>query len=170
MERRKANVIVGKAGGTAAGRANNYKVSLPTKWVEDMGINPSSREIEIIYEGDEIRIRKRNTDNFPTVLYYYDENTLCSTIYANFEVQTIKVTNHIDNLINTAFGANYDPTWEDFEMFLEERCIPQKRSELRYYLEVLGLTEYDPMAIIAKTKGRMAEDNQWILVENNNEH
>ncbi len=170
MEQRKAKLIIGKSGGTAAGKANNYKVSLPTKWVEDMGINSSDRELDIIYDGNEIRIRKRASDNFSTVLSYYDENTLCSSIYADFEKKTIKVTNHINNLIKTAFGANCDPTWEDFEYFLKERCISRERDGLGFYLEALGLTEYNPMDIILRTNGRMAEDNQWILVENYNEH
>ena len=29
-------------------------------------------------------------------------------------------------------------------------------------LRDLGLDSYDPLAIIEKTKGRMAEDKQWI--------
>ena len=56
------------------------------------------------------------------------------------------------------------PTWADLEEFLEERCIPRQRAGLREYLEALGLEEYDPLAIIQKTKGRMAEDDQWMEV------
>ena len=51
------------------------------------------------------------------------------------------------------------------ESFLEERCIPRQRAGLREYLETLGLSEYDPIAIIQKTKGRMAEDAQWLEVQ-----
>jgi hypothetical protein len=29
----------------------------------------------------------------------------------------------------------------------------------------LGLDEYDPLAIIEKTGGRMAEDQQWLTIE-----
>jgi hypothetical protein len=47
---------------------------------------------------------------------------------------------------------------------LEERCIPRQRAGLREYLEAHGLDEYDPLAIIKKTKGRMAEDDQWMEV------
>ena len=35
-------------------------------------------------------------------------------------------------------------------------------SDKREYLEALGLDEYDPLAIIQKTKGRMAEDDPWM--------
>ena len=48
--------------------------------------------------------------------------------------------------------------------FLDERCIPRQRAGLREYLEAKGLDEYDPLAIIQKTKGRMAEDDQWMEV------
>ena len=48
--------------------------------------------------------------------------------------------------------------------FLEERCIPRQRDGIREYLGVLGLDEYDPWEIIKRTKGRMAEDQQWIEV------
>ena len=49
-------------------------------------------------------------------------------------------------------------------MFLESRCVPRERDGLQYYLEELGLDEYDPLAIIRKTQGRMAEDNCSIKI------
>ena len=63
------------------------------------------------------------------------------------------------------FGNNFNPLWTDFEDFLRERCISKDRSGIREYLEAIGLDEYNPFEIIKKTKGRMAEDNQWIRVE-----
>ena len=53
----------------------------------------------------------------------------------------------------------------DLADFLAERCIPRQRAGLREYLEALGLDEYDPFAIIEKTGGRMAEDQQWLTIE-----
>ena len=32
-------------------------------------------------------------------------------------------------------------------------------------LETIGVEEYDPVEIIKKTEGRMAEDEQWIRIE-----
>ncbi|MED9969369.1 MAG: hypothetical protein UFA98_05070 [Ruminococcus sp.] len=46
--------------------------------------------------------------------------------------------------------------------FLEERCIPRTRDGLKYYLDAIGVDEYNPFEIIKKTQGRMAEDHQWI--------
>ena len=69
------------------------------------------------------------------------------------------------NQSKTAFGNNKLPTWEDFMNFLEERCIPKERSGIREYLEAIGVAEYNPLEIIKKTKGKMAEDKQWIEIE-----
>lgn len=98
-------------------------------------------------------------------LRLYDRNALCSTIYADFTAQTVIVENQAVPTIKTAFGNNLLPNWEDFQRFLEERCIPRQRAGLREYLETLGLDEYDPLAIIEKTGGRMAEDQQWLTIE-----
>ena len=38
MEKRIAKIIVGKSGGTAGKDAKTYKVSLPTKWVNELNI------------------------------------------------------------------------------------------------------------------------------------
>jgi len=45
---------------------------------------------------------------------------------------------------------------------LQERCLPKERAGLPEYLETIGVGEYDPVEIINKTAGRMAEDNQWL--------
>ena len=75
------------------------------------------------------------------------------------------VENQAVPTIKTAFGNNPVPSWEDFQRFLAERCIPRQRAGLREYLEALGLDTYDPLAIIEKTGGHMAEDQQWLSME-----
>jgi len=65
----------------------------------------------------------------------------------------------------TAFGNNTLPTWEDFKLFLEDRCLPRQRAGLQEYLDAIGVGEHDPIEIISKTAGRMAEDNQWLEME-----
>jgi len=99
------------------------------------------------------------------ILRLYDRNELCSAIYADFTEQTVVVENQPVSPIKTAFGNNLFPNWEDFQYFLTERCVPRQRAGLREYLETLGLDEYDPLAIIEKTGGRMAEDQQWLTIE-----
>ena len=43
--------------------------------------------------------------------------------------------------------------------------MPRGRDGLREYLEAIGVGGYEPLEIIQKTAGRMAEDNQWLEIE-----
>ena len=93
------------------------------------------------------------------------EDELCSSILVNFKDKEIKVVNHTSNVIHQAFGVKAKPDWEDFEYFLESRCFPRGRDYMKDILRDLELDSYDPLAIIEKTKGRMAEDKQWIRLK-----
>ena len=61
-----------------------------------------------------------------------------------------------------AFGANTNPNYVDYEEFLKSRCFPETRDKIKIQLEI---PFYDPMLIIGKTQGRMAEDDFWIMIE-----
>lgn len=98
------------------------------------------------------------------ILHFMDRKGICTIIRANYKTQTVEIENKTDMLIHTAFGVNEHPTWEDYEFFLEDRCVPRTRHMLKLYLKELGLDHYDPLDIIRKTKGRMAEDTQWIEI------
>ena len=67
--------------------------------------------------------------------------------------------------MKTPFGNNKNPDFSDFESFLEERCIPESRAGIREYLNVLNIDSYEPLEIIKKTKGVMAEDNIHLELE-----
>ncbi|MCI8521489.1 MAG: hypothetical protein HFE50_08355 [Clostridia bacterium] len=176
MEHRTGKVIVSTAGGTAAKGAKTYKVSIPSLWIKEMGLDENKRNIELMFDGNGIYItaeksieefvsQKKTMGNNLKKLSFYDDKELCSTIFADFTDKTLKAKNHTDDIVKTAFGNNMLPTWEDFMNFLEERCIPKERSGIREYLEVIGVAEYNPIEIIKKTKGKMAEDKQWIEIE-----
>ena len=75
------------------------------------------------------------------------------------------VENFSNDPVKTAFGKCNYPDRTDFQSFLEERCIPRDWDGLQYYLRELYLDEYDPMTIIEKTEGRMAENQQWIQID-----
>ncbi len=53
--------------------------------------------------------------------------------------------------------------------FLQSRCFPPERDKIKLQLEALGIPFYDPLLIIEKTEGRMAEDHFWLKVERNND-
>lgn len=176
MEKRIVNVIIQAPGGTAAKNSSTYKLSLPSSWVKEMGISEEDRQVEMKFDGTSITITKKlDMKDFVQgakkigreilVLFYYDDKTLCTKIAADYTEKSICVENFVPNVLRTAFGNNEEPTWEDYLLFLEERCIPKSRAGLRQYLDEIGVDEYDPLEIIKKTSGRMAEDQQWIKVE-----
>ena len=176
MKKRIAKVNISSAGGTAAKGAKTCKVTLPTSWLNILGINEDRRELELCFSGKQIIISRYLSDeefmsqkleqkHDVRELRFFDCGVLCTTIYADFSEKTLAVRNHVGDPVKTAFGNNVLPTWEDLQAFLEERCIPRERAGLREYLETIGVGAYDPLEIIDKTAGRMAEDNQWLEVE-----
>lgn len=95
---------------------------------------------------------------------YMHRDTLCSIIDIDFKHKKIYVTNKTDKILLRAFGVVTEPSWADFMEFLESRCFPRTRAGLKDILRDLDLDSYDPLQIIEKTQGRMAEDHQWIQV------
>lgn len=174
MERRIAKLIVGKVGGNAGKNSKNYKISLPSKWITELGLADS--KMDMTFDGeriiisphlpiDEFLAKKKSLGHKVLKFEFYDKETLCTEIYADYTDETLSVKNTTDNIVKTAFGKNEIPSWDDFMAFLEERCVPKSRSGIREYLETLGVEEYEPLEIIKKTGGKMAEDNQWIRWE-----
>ena len=176
MEKRIAKVNISSAGGTAAKGAKTCKITLPTSWLEKLGVSNDQRELELSFDGERISITRRLSGkefishklaqrHDVRILRFYNGDKLCTTICADFTDETLMVENHIVDPVKTAFGNNVLPNWADFQSFLEERCVPRQRAGLREYLETIGLDAYNPLAIIQKTGGRMAEDEQWIEME-----
>ncbi len=176
MEKRISNIIIHAAGGTAAKGANNYKISLPSSWIKELGITEDDRKVELSFDGTSICISKKlSAHDFIRVnksrkhtllqLLFYDGDLLCSRIIADYTQRAVCAENYVDDWIRTAFGNDPAPTWAAYEAFLEDRCIPSSRAGLREYLEAIGVDHYDPLEIIQKTAGRMAEDGQWLKVE-----
>lgn len=176
MEMRKSRLIVGNAGGTASNGSRTYKASLPSAWVNALGLNESNREIELVFDGEKITVSPKTTvaefissakqkGHKLLRLNYYNGENLCTTIIADYTAQTVKFENYTDNSVNTAFGIKTNADWQDYNDFLKDRCIPESRAGLKYYLNSIKVDEYNPLEIIKKTKGKMAEDNQWLDTE-----
>ncbi len=108
--------------------------------------------------------REDNLSDYTMRLEYMNKERLCTVILVDFFHQKVLIRNESDFLLERAFGMNNRPTWQDFNLFLEERCVPRGRFGIKKILSEYGLESYDPIAIIEKTNGRMAEDNQWIRV------
>lgn len=176
IEKRITNISIGRAGGTAGGTANNYKLVLPSAWMKKMGIDQSEREVELSFDGSKIILSKKQTlsdfleekqkaGHTLKVFHCYCKDTLCAKFAADETDQSLCVENKADDVLKLPFGKKQTPTWADYRFFLEDRCVPKSRAGLREYLESLGLDHYDPLEIIKKTQGRMAEDDLWFTVE-----
>lgn len=102
--------------------------------------------------------------DYPLRMEYMCKDDCCSVILVNVKEEKIAVINETDNLLHRAFGMKAEPTWADFEEFLESRCFPEDREDVDEILNDLELDEYEPLAIVQRTGGRMAQDLQWIKI------
>lgn len=122
--------------------------------------------VKLIMENPEIfRAFEIPEKQLPLRLKYMHNQNLCTVIDVDEVKQLVRITNFTDNVFFRAFGKNEAPTYQDFQDFLESRCFPRSRDKMKLVLADLNLPFYDPMMIIAKTQGRMAEDNFWISME-----
>lgn len=157
-------------------RENGVKVS---KLAQEYGVsrqtlsaylNPRDQKIEYIIESIKLwrelnrPFRKVNAVDYTMRMDFMYKEECCTQILVDFQREKIEIVNTTDDMIHRAFGVKVKPTWEDFMEFLEERCFPRTRGHMRLILEDLELDFYDPLAIIEKTQGRMAEDFQWIKI------
>ena len=176
MEIRKAKIIINSAGGNSSDNSKNYKISLPTAWINALGIDENNRDVEISFDGNRIIIDKIiSVDEFVSKskklghkvlkISYYDKNLLCTEVYFDTDESKIKAENYTKNILKTAFGNIENPTVKDLCIFLESRCIPKERAGIKEYLNTIGVMNYEPIEIIKRTAGRMAEDEQWLKVE-----
>lgn len=84
---------------------------------------------------------------------------ICSVIDADERARKMQVYNYTNDAIKRAFGRETMPTFEQYEEFLESRCFPKTRDKMKIVLLEIELPFYDPLMIIEKTQGRMAEDD-----------
>lgn len=110
--------------------------------------------------GEQTYLDENNSIKLRMDFMYNDE--ICSIIDVDFKNQKVYVENITDKVILRAFGVKLHPDWEDFQYFLESRCFPRTRSHAKEILRANGMDFYDPLQIIEKTEGRMAEDHHWI--------
>ena len=101
----------------------------------------------------------------PIRMSYMFRDELCTIIDVDEEKRRVNVRNYTNHFLKKAFGNNEHPTYEDYEEFLESRCFLRTRDKMKLILRELDLPFYDPMMIIEKTEGRMAEDDFWIRIE-----
>ena len=102
---------------------------------------------------------------YPLRLWYMFRREACTVIDVDEQNRKVRIRNFTDRVQFRAFGVIDHPSYEQYAKFLEERCFPPTRDTLNLVLQELNLPFYDPLMIIRKTEGRMAEDDFWIRVE-----
>lgn len=122
-----------------------------------------------------VKILRENTDipdmlrvpekRYPIRLWYMYNREVCTIIDVNELERKVAIYNYTNNIMFRAFGKITNPTFEQYEEFLESRCFPRTRDKMKLMLREMDLPFYDPLMIIEKTQGKMAEDQFWIRIE-----
>ena len=107
-------------------------------------------------------LNEKPADGYTLRITYMYHQHPCTVIDVDFLNQRVIVQNKTKDILHRAFGVVEHPTWDDFELFLKDRCFPSTRGDAKAILKDLQLTSYDPLQIAEKTKGRTAEDDMWM--------
>lgn len=102
---------------------------------------------------------------WPLRIWYMHGQDICTLIDVNEQERKIKIRNYTDKIMFRAFGVVEKPDYNQYQEFLASRCFPESRDKMKLILKDLGLPFYDPIMIIEKTEGRMAEDAFWLRIE-----
>lgn len=102
---------------------------------------------------------------YPLRMWYMYEESACTLIDVDENNRRILIKNYTNKVMFRAFGKIENPTFEQYEEWLESRCFPKERDKMKLVLQELNLPFYDPLLIIEKTEGRMAEDKFWVKIE-----
>lgn len=111
--------------------------------------------------------RRIGTDASVRLVFMYKQFP-CTVIEADYLNKTVSISNRTDDIMHRAFGINENPAWEDYEDFLESRCFPRMRPDIKLILKKMGVDSYDPYQMICRTQGRTYDDNQWIRIVKGN--
>ena len=102
---------------------------------------------------------------YPLRLWYMKGRDVCTVMDVDERMRRLIVYNYTNDIMCRAFGRVEKPDYEQYEQFLESRCFPRTRDKMKLELKALDLPFYEPILIIEKTQGRMAEDDFWIKLE-----
>lgn len=94
-------------------------------------------------------------------ILYMVKGITTTEIKINDKTKEVSFTNFDDRFMLCAFGKAKPGTitYKDVLDLLESRCVPKTRDGIKDYLNALNLTEYNPLEIVKKVKGRDAGDD-----------
>lgn len=91
---------------------------------------------------------------------YMEGNEVLAHVRVNREKVDVNVVS--DSIVVQLWYEGRRKTIKDIYELLESRCFDRGRPDRGRLLKLLGLEEYDPIAITKVTKGFMVADNLWI--------
>lgn len=103
--------------------------------------------------------------SFPMRIWYMHRSEICTLIDVDEMRRDVRIRNYTNRIQYRAFGINTEPSFDEYQALLESRCFPRSGDKMKIRLQELGIPFYDPLLIIEKTQGRMAEDEFWMRVE-----
>lgn len=103
--------------------------------------------------------RKKKPQYYKMHFIFRDCNNLPITEVWTDGDGKVKYKNYTDKLLFTCFGHNTSPNYEDVIRFLESRCFPRNRSDIKQILRQLHLKEYDPYLMCKLSNGQTEQDD-----------
>ena len=152
---------------SAFGRLANVSVQTIARWESSTEkiSGPIVTLAKLLGEYPEIAVKFLIPEQkMPLRLWYMRNADVCTIIDVDEHHRKVEIYNYTTEKMDRAFGVREHPTYEDYEEFLESRCFPRTRDKMKLELKSLDLPFYDPLMIIEKTEGRMAEDDFWIKI------
>lgn len=101
---------------------------------------------------------------YPLRMFYMENGNINTLIDVNISKRKVSFKNYTSDMNLRAFGPKEEVSYEEYEEFLESRCFPSTRDKSKILLDELGIPFYDPLLIIEKTGGRMADDDCYIEI------
>lgn len=98
------------------------------------------------------------------VVDYFNREDLCTHIEIINGIVTF--TNYTEEPLDRAFGNQVEVNLDSFNDFLEGRCLPKTRANIKRALKNLDVDHFDAYAICRKTHGVLWEDFNWIRFNN----
>ena len=149
-----------------AGRKKKFVVrdikEMKTLLQNGMTINEIAQRFDTSRQIISKYLNERPGKDYTLRMTYMYKQFPCTLIDVNFLDRDIRILNKTNDMLRRAFGTIENPGWADFEAFLQERCFPATRGNAKELLKQLGVTDYDPIQIVEKTRGRTAEDDMWL--------
>ena len=109
-------------------------------------------------------INKREYTGSGIIRYKYMKGRKVITIIdVDFLHKKINIQNRTNNIYERAFCVLDNPNFEQFKNFLEWRCVPRTRYNIKEILQEMNIDSYDPVQIVEKTKGRISDDNFYLV-------